>query len=223
MTLTDFSTNLGFGVGVFTSIPIIIGLKYWKKFDKSIQIFLWYLIIVLFLEIFSEILRKLFLSNYFLYYFLSIANVIILSSLRLHIYLDKKLKKQITFLTFISICAILLDLFFITGLKNKINHFSINLSNLFVLLSSVLTFFSIFSSKNNSYPKNVLLSYLTLGLIITFFFKLILTVFKPWLLETELNYPYYFQLDNIVSLFTFLSLLIYSWAFYQIKTHINEN
>lgn len=217
MTLTDFSISLGFGVGVFTSIPIIIGLKFWKQFDISIKFFLWYLIVVLFLANFSEILRKLYLSNYFLYYFTSSANCLILLSLRFHVHLENRAKKQIDILVLICILSILIDLFFITGFKNKINHFSINLTNLFVLVSSIVTFFNIFSSKNNACSKNVLVSYLTLGLIVTFSFKLILTIFKPWLLETELNYPYYFQLENIVSLFTLLSLLIYSWAFYQMK------
>lgn len=217
MTLTDFSINLGFGVGVFTSIPIFIGLRFWRQLDISIKYFLWYLIILLSSEIFSEILRKLYLSNYFLHYFISLANCLVLQSLRFHLYLENRIKKQISFLLLICLFSILIDLFFITGFKNKINHFSISFSNLSVLLGSILTFFNIFSSKNNAHQKNIVFSYLILGLIITFSFKLILTIFKPWLLETELNYPYYFQLENIVSLFTLLSLMIYSWAFYQMK------
>jgi hypothetical protein len=206
----------------FSLVPIIIGYRVLRVADKSTKIFWFYLLLIFITDATSEILRWVNFRNHFLYYFYSIWTFSLLFSIYYSLIFSDKLKKNVLLIFFLCIAILLVDLLFVTGFKNRISNFSTISINFIVLSVFVSVFASPLAQKFKSKILDSEFSYILLGTIITLFFKLILNIWTPFLLETELNYPLFYQLQNLVFFFYILSSFIFSWAFYQQKIKLNN-
>ncbi len=217
MSLTDFSIIVIIGALGISLVPIIIGYRFLQVADKSTKIFWSYLLLIFITDATSEILRWVNFKNHFLYYFYSVWTFSLLFSIYYSPIFSDKLKKKVFPIFFLCIAILVIDLLFITGFKSRISNFSTISINFIVLCVFVLAFVSPLPQQFKSKILDSEFSYILLGTIITLFFKLILNIWTPFLLETELNYPLFYQLQNLVFFFYILSSFIFSWAFYQQK------
>jgi len=215
VNLTDFSIYLGYWAEVFTLVPIIIGLFFFNKYRLSLKLFWIFLLFTFLTDFTSEILRWNEFRNYFLNYFYSLWNCLLLISLYFFFPSNIPFKRYTFCSILVCIFFLLVDLLLVRGFKNQINYLSLIATNFITFLNILYTFIQIVNFKEKINLTTSIFSYVMLGLIISISPKLVFVIFTPFLLETALNYPLFFQLQNLVSFFSLFSLSIFSWALYQ--------
>lgn len=205
---------------LFYGIPIIFAFLSWKKIENEQKWFVFYLLGYFGINTVSNILFIGFhRSNLFLCYFYSLSDCIFIFQVYKYFFQSQGKLLGLSILYACALVSIIIDLFWITGLTNQENYFSEVVVSICVLITSFyyLSHFLLNNFRNNLFKEINL--FIALSLITRFFLKSVFSFIRAYLFETQSNDYLAAQFDNFNNFFVIITLIIISWAFYNLKAN----
>lgn len=219
MTPLNFYHWFGLFMESFPLVPILLGLRKWRKLSLGFRYFLGFLITEFSLNcITNYYIFALHRGNLFLFYFYSFFQSLFILLAFWHFF-NKKIERDFTlYFFFFSVILLIFDFMFVSKMDyNYLSNFCIN------LIISVFSFYYFFTTfpkdkfkKVHSDETELIIS---AALVLQFFVRTINIFLEKFMLETQNNSFLIIQTRNIYAYFMLLALLIYTYAFYTFKTH----
>ena len=215
--MTSYKFYVGFAVFVelFPIVPFLVGIQKWKIASPGIRLFFGFLLADFLINLVSNYLFLLLVTNHFLYYFYSFQYTIFLFPALFYFFKNRKERLIIVILLGISLLLLTVDFLFIS--KIGINYVSGSFINFIIFLISIYYSSKEFG-KNDKKSINEILLNLALILSLQFFIKSIETFLGKYLLETQTNSFLWTQVRNVYSYFMLFSLIAYTYFFSILKT-----
>ena len=205
-------------------VPIMYAFPKMKILSKGQKWFVYYLLGYFTLNVIQNTLFLGFSSrNLFLYYFYSLIDCLFIGKVFQYFFQNQVKYKCIFAIFGIGFLSLLIDLIWITGLRNEENLFSNTIINICIFVASTYYLVKLLLNKILDNLFNELNLYIALCLMIRSFLKSIFSFLRNYLLETQSNYYVTAQIDNFFNFFNICTLIIVSWAFYNLKTNRTLN
>ena len=175
-------------------IPILIILGHWSKTTASERRVAWLIFSYLIIELVSIILRYNLIRNHFLYYVLTIANLLFMAE-----YFSSSLGRVVCISIAIAISiAMFIEVFFFVGF-NHINSFTLTLSNALIVIGAFVGLRKLLNGNALHSLSRQQPVFLYLGLIIISFFSLATSAFKSKFIDTSLELYYFFDTLDVIA------------------------
>lgn len=206
--------KLSFYLQMFSYVlPIWFGFKYFKYFDRILQIFFLSIIISFMIDTYSWILVKFKIQNHYLDYLFSFNNFItkvLIYSLLIKI---KTHRNVIIGLGISIIPLFIIDLIWIAGAKHH-NAFSASIANIWIFISTLYCLRQLINEVSSDFSKNPMF-WILIGISIKKVLTFADSLFSDYVLSYSVTLAYI--LYSFTYLVSVVENLLYSRGFYESK------
>lgn len=184
-----------------------VGLYYYKNLDKIVKLLLFYLVGSLAIDLFSRFLSELINNNLFLFFVLTLLELVVF--LKLYYHLTKK-KTLVIGLAVFGIGYTLIESIYVNTNDVKLfQPYAKALGPLLIVSMALLFFFELIKDEEKLYKNEA--DYLVLNSMILCFFALQFLIFLPlnFLINTDIQLAGYIFIGNVFFLILFYVYLTY--------------
>ncbi len=220
MTLLKFYFYFGVFIETLPLLPIFFGLRKWSILSLGVRFILLFLISEFLLNCLTNYyLFYLDRNNLTLFYFYSFFQSSFILFGFYNLTLNKNVRLSIIILWVLSVSLLIFDFLFISKIGyNYVSNFCVNL-----IISGLSFYYFYITFTKSPLIKSLIeetMLILSTALILQFFIRAINIFIEKNMLETQNNAFLVIQTRNVYSYFMLIALIIYTYAFYNLK--VNE-